>query len=84
MKEYKSSVNRLMGIFQQSRENWKQKALVKQKKLRALQIKVRYLSTSRERWKTRAKEAEKQLSQLQVTREQKGQKKGKMTHGGKT
>ena len=76
MKEFKSPVSRLARLFKKSRDNWKEKALKKQKKLRAIEIKVRDLSLSREHWKSRAQEAEKQLRQLKVSQQER-QKKGK-------
>lgn len=48
MKELKSSSSRLVRLFKQSRENWKETALERQQKLRALEIKIRDLSLSRE------------------------------------
>ena len=44
MKGYKSSENRLVKLFKEGREKWKQRALSKQKKLRAMDIKVRDIS----------------------------------------
>ena len=76
MKKFKSPVSRLARLFKKSRDNWKEKALKKQKKLRAIEIKVRDLSLSREHWKSRAQEAEKQLRQLKVSQQER-QKKGK-------
>lgn len=61
--EFKSPTSRLARLFRAGRDNWKQKALEKQKKLRALEIKVRDLSASREYWKNRAIAAEKGVSQ---------------------
>lgn len=57
--EFKSPTSRLARLFRAGRDNWKEKALEKQKKLRALEIKVRDLSASREYWKNRAIAAEK-------------------------
>jgi NifB/MoaA-like Fe-S oxidoreductase len=54
MPEFKSSTSRLARLFRSSRDQWKERAAVKQKKLRALEIKVRDLSESRARWKDRA------------------------------
>ncbi len=65
MQEFKTPVSRLVHLFRKERDNWKQRALEKQKKNRALQIKVRDLLASRELWKERALEAEKQLLKLQ-------------------
>ncbi len=76
MKKLKSSSSRLIRLFKQSRENWKETALLRQKQLRALEIKVRDLSGSRENWKKRAMKAEKELRILR-TDSVDGQKKGK-------
>ena len=76
MQEFKSPISRLVRLFRNGRDNWKEKALEKQKKLRALEIKVRDLSTSRENWKNRALIAESKLSQ-QNLEEGRKQKKGK-------
>ncbi len=59
--EFKSPTSRLARLFRAGRDNWKEKALEKQKKLRALEIKVRDLSASREYWKNRAIAAEQGL-----------------------
>ncbi len=61
MQEFKSPSSRLARLFHKGRDNWKQRSLEKQKKLRALEIKVRDLSTSRDYWKNRAKIAEEKL-----------------------
>ncbi|BDA70284.1 hypothetical protein CAL7716_044500 [Calothrix sp. PCC 7716] len=75
MNEFKSPVSRLVRLFKRSRDNWKEKALDKQERLRALEIKVRDLSLSRENWKKRAMEAEKEL-RSKATQSVDGQKKG--------
>lgn len=77
MKEFKSPISRLARLFKKSRDNWKEQAIKKQKKLRALEIKVRDLAASREQWKKRAHDAEEQLRQLKVS-EQSEQKKGEL------
>lgn len=61
MQEFKSPSSRLARLFHKGRENWKQRALEKQKKLRSLEIKVRDLSASRDYWKNRTKMAEEKL-----------------------
>ncbi|MEH1766722.1 hypothetical protein [Nostoc sp.] len=61
--EFKSPTSRLARLFRAGRDNWKQRALEKQKKLRALEIKVRDLSASREYWKNRAIAAEQGVPQ---------------------
>lgn len=65
MKGFKSEDSRLVRLFQQSREQWKQRAADKQQKLRAMEIKVRDLSASREHWKKRAMLAIEQQRQLE-------------------
>ena len=58
MKDYKTPVNRLARIFKKSLEKWKARSLEKQKKIRALEIKIRDIQNSRARWKERAIKAE--------------------------
>ena len=71
MKGYQSSETRLVYLFKDGREKWKERALSKQKKLRAMEIKVRDISLSRDKWKEKAlkleaglKEKEEELEQL--------------------
>ncbi len=56
MDDYCSSPERLASWFLESRNNWKEKALNKQKELRKAGIKIRDLENSREKWKAKAKE----------------------------
>lgn len=63
MKDFKSSAVRLARLFKKGRDIWKERACEKQKKLRAMQTKVRDLSKSRDYWKERAKQAEQALKQ---------------------
>ena len=65
MKGYKSSETRLLYLFKDGREKWKERALSKQKKLRAMEIKVRDISLSREKWKEKALELEASLKEKQ-------------------
>lgn len=65
MQGFKSSESRLARLFKNSREQWKERAAAKQKKLRAIEVKVRDLSASRDRWKERALKAEHEQHQLQ-------------------
>ena len=44
MEEFKSPTSRLARLFRKGRDNWKQRALEKQKRVRALEVKVRDLS----------------------------------------
>jgi hypothetical protein len=64
MEEFKSPVTRLARLFHKGRDNWREKALEKQSKVRSLEIKIRDLTNSRENWKARALAAEKQLKSL--------------------
>ena len=66
MEGFKSSEGRLARLFLKSRERWKQNAAGKQKKLRALEVKVRDLSISRDSWKTKAREAQEEVRQLTI------------------
>jgi hypothetical protein len=66
MQKLKSPVIRLARLFRKGRDNWKEKALEKQTKVRSLEIKVRDLSNSRENWKARALTAEKKLKSLNI------------------
>ena len=54
MPSFKSSYARLARIFEQSRDKWRDKAIERNNRIRALEIKVRDLEKSRERWKNRA------------------------------
>ncbi|MEH2436430.1 MAG: hypothetical protein V7K25_19650 [Nostoc sp.] len=49
MQEFKSLISRLARLFRNGRDNWKDRALEKQKKLRALEIKVRDTNISHTR-----------------------------------
>jgi len=70
MTKYKSPASRLVRVFKKSRDQWKERANQKQKRIRGLEIQVRDLSRSRERWKEKAKQAQQELAQLK--REQAG------------
>jgi len=61
MEDFKSPASRLARLFKKSRDTWKEKALEKQRRFRASQVKIRDLEQSRDRWKKRALEAEKAL-----------------------
>jgi hypothetical protein len=66
MPKYKSTASRLARIFKKSRDGWKKRAKQKQKKIRALETKVRDLNRSREGWKEKAKQAQQELEQLKA------------------
>jgi hypothetical protein len=48
----------LVRLFRKSREKWKARALERQQRIRALEVKVRDLEESRARWKAKAQAAE--------------------------
>jgi len=64
MNEYKSEASRLARLFKRSRDNWKKRSNSKQKKIRALETKVRDISRSRSSWKEKAKQAQQELAEL--------------------
>jgi predicted nucleic acid-binding Zn-ribbon protein len=66
MQEFKSPVTRLARLFHKGRDNWREKALEKQSKVRSLEIRIRDLTNSRSNWKARALAAEKKLKSLDV------------------
>ena len=63
IKGYKSSASRLARFFEGSRDKWRAHAAEKQKKLRALETRVRDLERSRAKWKGRALQAEQVLAE---------------------
>jgi hypothetical protein len=76
MKNYRMTNKKLANWLNESRNNWKKRALEKQQKLREAQIRIRDLERSREHWKTKAKQKE----QIALETEQKYKvqlKKGK-------
>ena len=76
MWDYCSSPERLASWFLESRNNWKEKALNKQKELRKAGIKIRDLENSREKWKAKAKECMAKVKELSEEKKLL-QKKGK-------
>ena len=62
MKDYQTEDTRLVNIFKLARDKWKQKALLRQKKLRALSTKVRDTNLSRDKWKEKALTAQEHLA----------------------
>ena len=66
-----SEVNDLKILcLNESENNWKQKALVRQQQLRRAGIKIRDLQKSREKWKIKAKEKEKKNRELEKENQQ--------------
>jgi hypothetical protein len=49
---------RLLRLFRDARDRWRAKALERQKRLRAAQVRIRNLEDSRAYWKARAVAAE--------------------------
>ncbi len=66
MKGYKSSEPRLVYLFKEGREKWRERALSKQKKLRSMDVKVRDLSLSRKKWKAKALKLETSLKEKEA------------------
>jgi len=60
MNDLKTPVSRLLRVFRDARDRWKAKALERQKRLRAAQVRIRDLEHSRAYWKARALAAEDQ------------------------
>jgi hypothetical protein len=58
MNDPKTPVSRLLRLLRSARERWKAKALERQKRLRAAQVRIRDLEHSRAYWKERALSAE--------------------------
>ena len=54
MASFKSSYARLARMFEQSRNNCRDIAMERHKRIRALEVKVRDLKKSRANWKKRA------------------------------
>ncbi len=50
-KEYKSSENRLVDYFEESRDKWKKRSNNYQKQKKALLTEIRDLRRSKEKWK---------------------------------
>jgi hypothetical protein len=54
MNDLKTPVARLVRLFRDARDRWKAKAVKRQKRLRAAQVRIRDLERSRAYWKARA------------------------------
>jgi hypothetical protein len=68
MELFKSPAARLARLFKTSRDAWKAKALERQQRLRAAQVKIRDLEHSRACWKARALAAEEAQAKAENTR----------------
>lgn len=58
MNDLKTPMSRLLRVFRDARDRWRAKALERQKRLRAAQVRIRDLEDSRAYWKARALAAE--------------------------
>jgi hypothetical protein len=67
MDDLKTPVARLARLFRDARDKWKAKALDRQKRLRAAQVRIRDLEHSRAYWKARALAAEEQDATVTAT-----------------
>lgn len=74
--------SRQIRYLRSSRNNWKENAAKKQKKLREYEQTIRSLKTSREHWKTRAKEAEKRIKELEKKLERQSRKRSQISESG--
>jgi hypothetical protein len=72
LKGYKSSASRLARFFEGSRDKWRAHAGEKQKKVRALETRVRDLERSRAKWKGRALQAEQKLAEGKASKSAQG------------
>jgi len=62
---FKSSYSRLARLFKKSRDEWRAKALARQKENRLLELKIRDLEISRAKWKHKAKAAAEKSQEAQ-------------------
>ena len=65
MKGYKTDDGRLAPHFKVQRDNWKERALLKQKENRALEAKLEYTTHSRDKWKKKAIETQGKVKTLE-------------------
>lgn len=70
MKDSQSNNSRL-SLFKTQRDNWKERALSKQKENRRLDSKLEYTAYSRDKWKKKAITAQKEIKNLQAILKQK-------------
>jgi hypothetical protein len=62
MQGYKTDDSRLIAIFKSSRDSWKTKCVSKQKRIKALSVKLRDTASSRTEWKHKTKLLQIQLA----------------------
>jgi chromosome segregation ATPase len=62
MDGYKTDDSRLIAIFKSSRDSWKTKCVSKQKRIKALSVKLRDTASSRAEWKHKTKVIQTQLA----------------------
>lgn len=65
-KDYKSPPRKLLGFFEQSRDQWKAKHREAKATVKRLKNRVRFLEKSKAHWKSKAQELERELAQLQA------------------
>jgi len=80
MNDLKTPMSRLLRVFRDGRARWRAKALERQQRLRAAQVRIRDLEHSRAYWKARALVAEGQAPASAAsggeTDEESGQERG--------
>lgn len=64
--EYRTPSRILIPVLVESRENWKTKALERNRELKSAQVRIRDLANSRASWRQRAQDAEARLLALQT------------------
>jgi hypothetical protein len=62
MQGYKTDDRRLIAIFKSSRDSWKTKCVFKQKRIKALEVKLRDTASSRALWKHKTQLLQTQLA----------------------
>lgn len=71
MQGYKTDDSRLIAIFKDSRDSWKTKCVLKQKRIKALEVKLRDTASSRAKWKHKTKLLQTQLANQNALLQQK-------------
>ena len=65
-KTYKTPMKKLVRFFESSRDNWKEKYLLKKKDLKRITNRIYDLEKRKDEWKERALEAEAKLKDIEI------------------
>jgi hypothetical protein len=76
MNDLRTGMSRLLRVFRDGRDRWRAKALERQKRLRAAQVRIRDLEHSRAYWKARALAAEGQAPASDASGGETGEESG--------